>query len=230
MIPNYYKEQKTFYVAVDCIIFGFDNDKLRLLLIKRNFEPHQGEWSLMGGFLQENESPDNAAQRILTQLTGLQNIFLEQLYTYGEVHRDPGQRVLSIAYYSLIHQEKYKQEAGLKHNAHWFDFDKVPELILDHNYMVDKAHKRLMRRSKSKPIGFELLPIKFTIPQLQSLYEAINQQEYEKRNFRKKILSMNVLQKLDEKDKENSRRGAYYYQFDKEKYDYLHSKGYHFEL
>ncbi|MFW5657503.1 MAG: NUDIX hydrolase [Bacteroidota bacterium] len=230
MITNFYKEQETFYLAIDCIILGFDNEKLRLLLIKRNFEPHQGEWSLMGGFLRKKESLDDAAQRILTKLTGLQNVFLEQLYTYGEVHRDPGQRVISVAYYSLIHQERYKEEVGQRHNARWFDFDKVPKLVFDHNQMVEKAHKRLMRRSKTQPIGFELLPEKFTIPQLQNLYEAINLQKYDKRNFRKKILSMNVLQKLDEKDKENSRRGAYLYQFDKEKYDYLLSKGYHFEI
>ncbi len=215
---------------MDCIIFGFDCRQLKLLLIKRDFQPQKGKWSLVGGFLEAEESLDQAAQRILFNLSGLTDIYLEQLYTYGDTDRDPGERVLSTAYYALINAEDYHLPINRESTAKWFPIDKIPDLIFDHNIMVDKAMRRLSRKSLSQPIGFELLPEKFTIPQLQILYEAIHQRELDKRNFRKKILSMGLLKKLEEKQKSDSRKGAYYYRFDKGKYDDLVSTGYHFEI
>jgi 8-oxo-dGTP diphosphatase len=229
-MANYYSDKQKVYVAVDCIIFGFDNENLKLLLIKRDFEPGKDQWSLMGGFLHEDESLDHSAQRILKKLTGLGNIFLEQLYTYGETHRDPGARVLSVAYYALIRTEDYDETLGDKYGAKWFKISKVPQLVFDHNELADKALRRLKRKSRTEPIGFNLLPEKFTIPQMQSLYEAINQEKLDKRNFRRKILSMNLLTKLEEKERENSRKGAYLFRFDKKKYDELVGEGFSFEL
>lgn len=226
----YYSEYDKFLVAVDCIIFGFDGQELKLLLIKRNFPPAQGEWSLMGGFLKEDESLNDAAARVLCKLTGLQEVYLEQLYSYGEIDRDPGEIVISVAYYALIKIDDYDEELLRKYNAKWFAINDFPELIFDHNVMVDKALRRLKRKAQSQPLGFELLPEKFTIPQLQRLYEAIFQKEFDKRNFRKKIIELQVLQKLDEKEKKSSKKGAYLYQFERDKYKKLTENGFSFEV
>jgi len=227
---KYYSEYDKFLVAVDCIIFGFDGKELNLLLIKRNFPPAKGEWSLMGGFLKKNESIDQAAERVLFKLTGLCNVFLEQLQGYGEIKRDPGERVISIAYYALIKIDDYDEELAQQYNAKWFPISDFPKLIFDHNIMVDKALRRLQRKAQNQPIGFELIPPKFTIPQLQRLYEAIFRKEFDKRNFRKKILSFHVLKKLEEKDRESSKKGAYLYQFDQKEYNRLLNSGYNFEV
>ncbi len=227
---SHYQEFEKHYVAIDSIIFGFDEGKLKLLLIKRKFEPCKDNYSLMGGFVRENEGIDDAAYRILEDLTGLKTIYLEQLHSYGEVNRDTEARVISIAYYALINIADYDKELGQKHGAVWFPIDELPSLIFDHNEMVNKAMRRLKRKTIIEPIGFELLPEKFTLPQLQKLYEAIHQHPLDKRNFRKKILSMKVLTMLEEKDKTGSKRGAFLYKFDKEKYDYLIGNGDYFEL
>lgn len=227
---KFYTGYDKFLVAVDCIIFGFDEGELKLLLIKRNFPPAQGEWSLMGGFLKKKESLDDAASRVLQRLTGLSNVYLEQLYSCGEINRDPGARVMSVAYYALIKIKDYDEELVRKHNANWFPLNDFPDLIFDHNMMVNRALKRLRRKAQSQPIGFELLPDKFTIPQLQSLYEAIFQKNFDKRNFRKKILSFDVLKKFNEKEKKNSKKGAFLYQFNRDKYDDLIDSGYSFEF
>jgi len=227
---KYYTEYDKFLVAVDCIIFGFDGKELNLLLIKRNFPPAKGEWSLMGGFLKKKESIDQAAERVLFKLTGLCNVFLEQLQGYGEIERDPGERVISIAYYALINIDDYDEELAQQYNAKWFPINDFPKLIFDHNMMVDKALRRLQRKAQNQPIGFELIPPKFTIPQLQRLYEAIFRKEFDKRNFRKKILSFHVLKKLEEKDRESSKKGAYLYQFDQKEYNRLLNSGYNFEV
>ncbi len=153
-----YQSYDRHYVAIDSIIFGFDDDTLKLLLIKRKFEPCRGCWSLMGGFVAENESLDQAAYRILEELTGLRDLYLEQLYTYGEVDRDLDARVISVAYYALINIKDYDEELGRKHGAEWFAIDDIPPLIFDHNVMVDKAMRRLKRKTIIQPIGFELLP------------------------------------------------------------------------
>jgi ADP-ribose pyrophosphatase YjhB (NUDIX family) len=217
-------------VALDCIVFGFDDDQLKQLLVKRKIEPQKGEWSLMGGFLQSDESLDEAAKRILFTLTGLNNVFLEQLYSFGEITRDPVERVISVTYYSLIKINDYDREIVKQNGAEWFPASNHPKLVFDHNEMTQMAWNRLRRRCRTQPIGFELLPEKFTIPQLQSLYEAILLQKLDKRNFRKKMLSMNLLDKLEEKDKENSKKGAFLYRFNKEKYEQLTSLGFSFEI
>ncbi len=227
---QYYKKHKKNFVAIDCIIFGWDDGQLKLLILKRDFEPAKGENSLIGGFVRENESLDDAARRILYELTGLSDIYLEQLYTYGEVDRDPGERVISVAYFALLKIQDLDQEHMEKHGAHWVHISKLPTLIFDHNVMIEKAFKRLRRRAKSEPIGFELLPRKFTLPQLQGLYEEIYQKEFDNRNFRKKVLDMQILKKMNEKDKSCSKKGAFYYKFDKRKYDRLLREGFHFNL
>lgn len=225
-----YSDQAKFHVAVDSIIFGFDLGELKLLIHKRGFEPFKGDWSLFGGFLKENESLADAANRILFELTGLKDIYMEELQTYGDMGRDPAGRVLSIAYYALIPAHRYSEEYSKQYGATWVSLKEMPDLIMDHGAMVESALRRLRRRTASQPIGFELLPKEFTIPQLQSLYEAIYQIELDKRNFRKKILSMDVLVKLEEKDKSSSRKGAFLYRFDKRKYQKMLNGGYNFTL
>ncbi len=220
-----YKKHDTFLLAVDCIIFGFDGTGLQALLVKRDLVPMSGKWSLMGGFVQKEESVDNAAKRVLTQLTGLKNIFMEQLSCYGATHREPGGRVVSIAYFALINIEDHSAELQQEHNAKWFALSKVPKLIFDHKEMVDQAIERLRQRVANRPVGFELLPPRFTLPQLQSLYEAIFDTSFDKRNFNRKILGLQILKKLNEKDKQNSRKGAFYYVFDHDNYKKLASEG-----
>jgi 8-oxo-dGTP diphosphatase len=212
------------FVAIDSIIFGFDSGTLKLLLIKRKMPPVAGQWSLMGGFVGGNESIDEAAYRILEELTGLKSVFLEQLYTYGDVQRDTAARVISVAFYALININNYDEQLGQRHGAEWYAIDEIPPLVFDHTEMVHKAMRRLRRKTLIQPIGFELLPEKFTLTQLQQLYEAIHQRSLDKRNFRKKILATEILTRLEEKDKESSKKGAWLYRFNKEKYEFLSSK------
>lgn len=226
----YYTEYEKLFVAIDCIIFGFDDGKLKLLLLKRDFEPAKGELSLIGGFVKEDESLDEAAARILNNLTGLSDIYMEQLYAYGEVSRDPGERTVSVAYFAVLKIQDLDPEHVEKHGAHWCPIEQLPKLIFDHNSMVDKAMRRLRRRAKSQPIGFELLPKYFTMPQLQRLYESIYQRKFDNRNFRKKALAMGIFKKLNEKDKSSSKKGAYLYGFDEKKYNRLVREGFLFNL
>ncbi len=220
-----YKSHDRILVAVDCIIFGFDGSQLKALLIKRGFEPEKGRWSLMGGFVGKDESADEAAARILHQLTGLENVYMEQIHCFSDVHRDPAGRVISIAYFALINIAEYSDQLLHDHEAKWFPLNKIPALIFDHKEMVDKAKSRLRDKVANHPIGFELLPMKFTLPQLQNLYEAIYESPLDKRNFTRKILSLGILNKLAEKEKESSRKGAFYYIFDKNKYKRPHQEG-----
>ncbi|MCU0377470.1 MAG: NUDIX hydrolase [Bacteroidales bacterium] len=231
MIKIYSKNPK-FYLAVDCIIFGYDiiEKELKLLLIKRSFEPAKGKWSLSGGFVQEEESLDEAASRILFNLTGLSDLYMEQLYTYGDVNRDPGSRVISTAYFALIGINELDSEIQERNGAHWRSISNLPELIFDHREMVDRALTELINRIKVHPVGFELLPDKFTLVQLQNLYEAIYQRKIDKRNFRKKILSMNLLEKQTDKERETSRKGAWYFRFNEVKYKELTRNGFFFNL
>jgi 8-oxo-dGTP diphosphatase len=222
---NSYKSHQKILVAVDCIIFGFDGTQLKALLIKRGFEPEKGKWSLMGGFVGKDEDADEAAARVLYQLTGMNNIYMEQLYTFSDVNRDAAGRVISIAYFALINIADYSEQLQLEHEAKWFSLSKIPPLIFDHKKMVSKAKEQLRQKVANHPIGFELLPPKFTLPQLQSLYEAIYETPLDKRNFTKKMLSLGILNKLNEKEKESSRKGAFYYVFDSQKYGKLQSNG-----
>ncbi len=218
-MKDHYRAHKKVLLAVDCIIFGFDQDNLKILLIKRDFEPEKGKWSLMGGFLRPDETLDNAASRILQKLTGLHDIYLDQLRSFSQPERDPVDRTVSTAYYALINIEEHNQELTKKHSAEWFNIQDIPSLIFDHNEMIRQAIKRLRYKASVEPIGFELLPEKFTMRQLQKLYEAILGQKLDKRNFIKKILSQDVLIKLDEKDMTSSKKGSFLYKFDAEKYD-----------
>ena len=222
---NKYKNHDRLLLAVDCIIFGFDGKRLQGLFIKRGFEPEKGKWSLMGGFVGEDEDVDDAASRVLKQLTSLTDIYIEQLHCFGDVKRDTAGRVISIAYFSLINIADYCEQLQDDHEARWFDLEKMPNLIFDHKQMVQKAKERLKDKVATHPIGFALLPEKFTLPQLQSLYEAIYEGPLDKRNFMRKILGLGILNKLDEKDKETSRKGAYYYVFDRDKYKRLEHEG-----
>jgi 8-oxo-dGTP diphosphatase len=196
----HYTHSHRILVALDCIIFGFDGEELNLLLIKRNFDPEFGKWSLMGGFLDESESLEEAAHRILYDLTGLDNNFLEQFQTFGTRDRDPVERTISVAYYALVNIQDQDVNAIRSHNASWISLRNKPELIFDHNQMVEAALKRLRYKAALHPIGFELLPEKFTIPQLQKLYEAIYDTKLDRRNFSRKILSTGLLVGTGEKD------------------------------
>jgi len=219
-------------VAVDCIVFGYDilEKEIRLLLIKRSFEPARGKWSLAGGFVREKESLDEAACRILFQLTGLRDVYMEQSFTYGHVERDPGARVISTSYSALIKIQDIDRKLKELNGAHWQSLTRLPHLIFDHRDMVDRALTELQMQVKVKPVGFALLPEKFTLVQLQDLYEAIYQRNIDKRNFRKKILSMNILEKLDEKERETSKKGAFYYKFNEVRYEIHKREGFDFSL
>ncbi len=227
-----YSKYKKHLVAVDSIVFGYDilEKELKLLVVKRSFNPAKGKWSLAGGFVEQGESIDLAACRVLRNLTGLKNIYMKQLYCYGDPSRDPGARVISVAYWALIKIKDIDQKAARKNGAHWQSIKKLPKLIFDHQYMVERALKELRLQVKIKPVGFELLPEKFTLVQLLDLYEAIYQKVIDKRNFRKKILSMNILEKLEEKEKETSKRGAYYYRFNKTNYKKLSKRDFYFNI
>jgi 8-oxo-dGTP diphosphatase len=229
---NHYSNNPRHLVAVDCIIFGYDiSDKeIKLLLLKRIMEPAKGSWSLSGGFVLENESLDEAAGRILLNLTGLESIYMKQSYSYGEVQRDPGDRVISVAYFALIPVMDIDAKLAGINSVHWCSLTKLPDLIFDHSDMVNKALSDLQNQIRVKPVGFELLPERFTLVQLQDLYEAIYQRSIDKRNFRKKILSMGILEKLDEKERATSKRGAFYYRFNEEKYKTLKENGFYFNL
>lgn len=217
-MTNYYSKNPKFYISVDCIIFGFSGGELSLLLLKRNFEPARGEWSLMGGFVQENESVDDAAKRVLAELTGLDEVYMEQVGAFGNVHRDPGGRVVSIAYYALVNINEYDRELVRQHNAFWININELPPLIFDHSEMVEKARALMQQKASTKPIGFNLLPSLFTLSQLQSLYEAIYGEPLDKRNFRKRVAEMNYIEKTDKIDKTGSKRGAALYQFNENAY------------
>ena len=207
-MTTYYNINPRFYVSVDCIIFGFDKGSLKLLLLKRNFEPAKGSWSLMGGFVQDGESVDDAAKRVLAELTGLENVYMEQVGTFGEVDRDPGERVISVAYYALININEYDRNLVQQHNAHWAEINEIPPLVFDHPQMVKQARIMLQKKASSEPIGFNLLPSLFTLFQLQSLYEAIYGEPLDKRNFRKRVADLNYIEKTDKIDKTGTKRAT----------------------
>ncbi|MBV8251998.1 MAG: NUDIX hydrolase [Chitinophaga sp.] len=218
-----YAQQTRLLVAVDCIIFGFDGQEIKLLLIQRGFEPCKGKWSLVGGFVQEEESAEDAAARILKNLSGLDGIYMEQLHTFSAPNRDSVERTISVAYTALIDIKRYKQLHDDFH-AVWFPINHHPELIFDHDAMVNQAKERLRYKAALHPLLLELLPPKFTLPQLQQLYESVYNTTFDKGNFSRKILSTGLLVRLADKDKLSSRKGAFYYKVDKKKYNSnLHS-------
>lgn len=227
---NVYNQEDKVLLALDCIIFGFDKEGLKILLIKRDFEPEKGKWSLIGGFLGKKETLDDAAKRILHYMTGFQKIYMEQLYTFSEVDRDPKDRTISVAYYALINIAEHNSDLNEKYSARWFKVNKMPKLIFDHDSMVAEAMKRLRYRAATKPIGFELLSEKFTMRQLRKLYEAIWDKELDKRNFTSKINGLDILIRLNEKDKNSSKKGSFLYRFDRDKYDKKVAEGFMFKI
>jgi 8-oxo-dGTP diphosphatase len=213
-----YFHQTRHLVAVDCIIFGFDGAEIKLLLIHRGIEPEKGKWSLMGGFVQANESLEEAANRVLLQLTGLKGVYLEQLNAFGNPARDTVERTVSIAYFTLIDIHQYEKQLSDDYHPEWVSLKKIPKLIFDHKDMVDMARAKLRYKAAFHPILFELLPGKFTLPQLQNLYESVYDKKFDKRNFSRKVLSTGLLVKQKDKEKLNSRKGAFYFKLNKKKY------------
>ncbi len=204
-------------IAVDCIIFGFENDELKLLVFERWIEPHKGKLSLLGGLVNPDESVTNAAKRVLNQISGLDDIYMEMVDVFSEVNRDSGGRVISVAYYALLEINEQNKQLIEKNSAKWISLLKHPKLILDHNEMLEKAIEKLRIKASYDLIGEHLLPRKFTLLQLRKLYNAIFNKEFDPGNFRKKVLSLNALQQLPEKDTNESKRGAFYYRFRKRK-------------
>lgn len=213
-----YSKQSRYLVAVDCIVFGYDGQKINLLLIKRGFEPEKNNWSLMGGFVEANESAEDAATRVLKKLTGLSGIYLEPLQAFTNPNRDPIERTISLAYFALIDIHQYEKQITEEYHAEWIPLTKIPTLIFDHDNMVKTAKKQLQYKAALHPILFELLPTKFTLPVLINLFESIFQTRFDKRNFSRKILSTGLLKRLEEKDRAHSKKGAYYFQLDKKSY------------
>ena len=216
---TYYSQHSKVWVSVDCIIFGFDEGKLRVLIGRRQMDPGRGEWSLYGGFVRSDESINDAANRVLYELTGLRNLYMRQVGAFGSVDRDPGERVISIAYYALINVKDYEDELRIEHSVEWVNIDDIPELYSDHNEMIMRARKLMQQKISSEPVGFRLLPSLFTLSQLQKLYEAVHGEELDKRNFRKRIKEMDFIEKTGLIDKTGSKRGAFLYRFNKRAYN-----------
>jgi len=218
-------------LTVDCVVFGLDESDLKVLLIERGLEPFKGRWALPGGFVRVDETLDEAARRELAEEAGLADVFLEQLFTFGELNRDPRERVVSVTYYALVkltdHQTRAATDAA---DARWFPVAKVPKLAFDHANILATALARLKGKVRYQPIGFELLPPKFTLSQLQHLYEAVLETELDKRNFRKKVLSFGLLIPLNETQMAGRHRPAQLFRFNADKYEKLKKRGFNFEL
>jgi 8-oxo-dGTP diphosphatase len=218
-------------LAVDCVVFGLDEDELRLLLVERNLEPFAERWALPGGFVRLEETLEEAARRELEEETGITRLYLEQLYTFSAIHRDPRERVVTVAYYALVKLSDHQVQAATDaRSAAWFSVSDLPALAFDHADIVQSANTRLKGKVRYEPIGFELLPRKFTLSQLQRLYEVILERELDKRNFRKKILGMDLLIELDEVQSGVAHRAARLYSFDEKKYERLKKNGFNFEI
>jgi ADP-ribose pyrophosphatase YjhB (NUDIX family) len=217
-MTKFYIEHQKILVSVDCIIFGFEQNKLKVLLGHRAMDPGKGAWSLYGGFVRNEESVDEAADRVLFELTGLRNVYMRQVGAFGSVDRDPGARVVSVAYYALINVKDYDQKMLAEHDVEWVNIEELPEMFSDHEEMILKARKLMQVKMKTQPVGFELLPPLFTLTQLQRLYEAVQGAELDKRNFRKRIKEMVCIEKTRLIDKTGSKRGAFLYRFNEKTY------------
>ena len=218
-------------LTVDCVVFGFDEGDLKVLLIERGLEPFKGRWALPGGFVRVEETLDAAARRELQEEAGLTHVFLEQLYTFGTVDRDPRERVVSVAFYALVKLSEHSAKAATDAaNARWFPVSEVPKLAFDHAAILETAIERLKGKVRYQPIGFELLPPKFTLSQLQHLYEAVLGTELDKRNFRKKVLGFDLLVALKETQMLGRHRPAQLFRFDADKYEKLKKRGFNFEI
>ena len=230
-MPHTYQHPRP-AVTVDCVVFGFDTEgDLKILLIQRDVEPFKNRWALPGGFVRLDETLDDAALRELSEETGLRDVFLEQLYTFGAPDRDPRERVISVAHYALVALDgRALHPTTDARSAAWFSLADLPSLAFDHEKILGTAVQRLKGKVRYQPIGFELLPAKFTLSQLQHLYETILERPLDKRNFRKKILSMGLLVELDEIQQDVAHRAARLYRFDESRYQRLLKKGFNFEI
>lgn len=219
-------------VSVDNVIFGFDNESLKILLIRRATEPFPGTWALPGDYVNTDEDLEYAALRILKSMTGLENVYLQQVHTFGAINRHPDGRVITVAYYSLINIASSDLSEGdyKVQEVSWVDVDKIDSMPFDHLEIMNTCIAKLKRHVRYQPIGFELLPPKFTLTQLQKLYEAILDKKLDKRNFRKKIMSLKVLTPLKEIETKVSHRPAQLYKFDPLKYEEAKAKGINFEI
>jgi ADP-ribose pyrophosphatase YjhB (NUDIX family) len=218
-------------LSVDCVIFGFEDARLEVLLIKRSIHPCYDMWALPGGFIRYDENIDQASARILEERTGVKDLFMEQLGAFGDVDRFPERRVITVVYYALVKPGQYKINPGPDaSDARWFEVKRLPALPFDHEPIIYSALNQLRRQIKYKPIGFNLLPDKFPLLSLQELYEAIYGTTFDKPNFRRKIMKMNLLVPLEEKQTGVAHRSARYYKFDKDRYDSLTEKGFIFEM
>jgi 8-oxo-dGTP diphosphatase len=218
-------------LTVDCVVFGLDDEDLKVLLIQRDLAPFAGKWALPGGFVRTDEALEAAALRELEEEAGLRKVFLEQLYTFGEVERDPRERVVTVAYYALVNIRDHRVQAATDaRNAAWFPVADTPSLAFDHEAILSVALERLKGKVRYQPIGFELLPRKFTLRQLQHLYETVLERELDKRNFRRKVLAMGLLEETDEIEQDVAHRAARLYRFDESGYRKLVRRGFNFEL
>jgi len=214
---EFYKNEPQTLLAVDCVILGFNGESLEILLVKRGIAPERNKWSLMGGFVYDDESPEKAASRVLQKLTNLKDVYMENCGIFGEPGREE-RRVVSIVYFALIDATQYRHILSEEYEAKWFPLEEHPKLIFDHEDMISAAKHTLRTKAALYPILFELLPQKFTIPQIASLYECVYNIELDKRNFSRKLLSSGLLIKLNEKDKSNSRKGAFFYRLNMDLY------------
>jgi|TARA_B110000444_G_C18629442_1_gene496126 8-oxo-dGTP diphosphatase len=232
------KNNFSYSVSVDCVIFGYDQDSLKVLLIKRGVDPYVDYWALPGDLVHPNENTEEAVDRVLKDMTGLQDIFTEQVKTFGDIGRHPLGRVFTISHYSLLRIKEYELSPTNKNNsssafaseAKWHNVTRIGELAFDHNKILAACKEKLVNNVKSKPVGFELLPNKFTLSELQNLYESILEKKFDKRNFRKKINSMKLLIDTGSTQKSVSHRPAKLFSFNKVKYEILKKTGFNFEI
>lgn len=215
MVLTTYEQYPKMHIAVDCVIFSYDDNQLKVLLYPRNIEPRKGDWSLMGGFVDSDESLEDAVHRVLLQTVGLDDIFMEQVHAFSKPDREPDDRVISMAFYALIPNDKHNHELVQEHKGEWWPITQLPELIFDHKEMIANALTKLQHKASHEIIGHDLLPEKFTLTQLNNLYNAIFQRTFDSGNFRKKIASLNVLHQTPFKDTLCSKKGAYLYKFPK---------------
>lgn len=215
----FYQQYPKVLVSVDCIIFGFNQNELQVLIGKRQMDPGRGEWSLYGGFVGTNESLEDAANRVILDLTGMKNLYIRQVGAFGKIDRDPGERVISVAYCTLINVKDYDDKLRVEHGLEWVRLKELPQLYSDHRLMIHNAIMQIRRRISTEPLSFRLLPSLFTLTQLQHVHEAVLGEEIDKRNFRKRVKDIDFIEKTELIDKVTSKRGAALYRFNKKAYE-----------